>query len=197
MHAIAAAKQVPTKLAPWSMPVDDIICGLTKMIYAMVINVVKPNRTGGIAAGLFHLWTTRCLLVAHCGSSFGKLWGANNSQHSLWQQAASKWLLWVGFGWLAAKDLAVCGAAGQPAGSRVYFWPNVLFCGGRVGFGRALYRFLSGPELKTAGRGKLVCLFRNWGCLGLVGLVNSWRNPNHAKCGLGRPNRGELSCSLL
>ena len=53
----------------------------------------------------------------HCGGSFGKLWSAHDSQHSLWQQAAAKWLLWVGFGWLAAKDLAVCSAAGQPAGS--------------------------------------------------------------------------------
>ena len=41
-EANAAARQVPTNIAPRSMPVADIICGLTKMMYAIVINVVKP-----------------------------------------------------------------------------------------------------------------------------------------------------------
>ena len=31
-HAIDAAKQVPTKTAPKSIPVEDIICGFTKII---------------------------------------------------------------------------------------------------------------------------------------------------------------------
>ena len=41
-HAIAAARHVPTKIAPWSIPVKDIIWGFTKIIYAIVTNVVNP-----------------------------------------------------------------------------------------------------------------------------------------------------------
>ena len=44
MQAIAAAIQVPIKLAPKSIPLDAIICGLTKMIYDIVTNVVKPAK---------------------------------------------------------------------------------------------------------------------------------------------------------
>tara|TARA_B100001079_G_C16396337_1_gene509251 strand:- start:944 stop:1678 length:735 start_codon:yes stop_codon:yes gene_type:complete len=43
-QAIEAAKQVPTKTAPKSIPVEDIICGFTKMMYDIVIKVVKPAK---------------------------------------------------------------------------------------------------------------------------------------------------------
>ena len=41
---MAAAIHVPTKLAPKSMPLAAIICGFTKIMYAMVIKVVKPAK---------------------------------------------------------------------------------------------------------------------------------------------------------
>ena len=44
IHAIEAAIHVPTKLAPISMPLAAIICGFTKIMYAMVKKVVMPAR---------------------------------------------------------------------------------------------------------------------------------------------------------
>ena len=43
-HANAAARHVPTKIAPWSIPLNAIICGFTNIMYAMVINVVNPAK---------------------------------------------------------------------------------------------------------------------------------------------------------
>ena len=43
-QAIEAAKQVPTKTAPKSIPVEDIIWGFTKMMYDIVIKVVNPAK---------------------------------------------------------------------------------------------------------------------------------------------------------
>ena len=45
MQASEAARQVPTKLAPKSIPLTAIICGFTKIIYAMVTKVVNPAKT--------------------------------------------------------------------------------------------------------------------------------------------------------
>ena len=45
MQAKDAARHVPTKLAPKSIPLTAIICGFTKMMYAIVTNVVTPAKT--------------------------------------------------------------------------------------------------------------------------------------------------------